>query len=251
VSGADLLVRLAEAGCQVTLRPDGRLSLRPKPPPDLLAEALQHREELARLCVQTKGIGEKGGVGPIGSPAAPPPPARPVGSRPTRPGAFTGDPPAPAVHPGAVTTLAELELAGCRPTLELHGDLDLDGCPPHLRVRAERQYHDICALLSYRALLEGLWPVEPPLPPRGSLERERLDRLQQEMLAGLERAALMRPPSWTADPGKGGAAALRPTACCFCSCCGGRAFWTEANAAKAKGWRCATCHPPPPDAQEG
>jgi len=73
----------------------------------------------------------------------------------------------------------------------------------------------------------------------------------RDHLAGLEKAALQRPPSW-AD-----AAAVPPPGA-WCGCCtrarperGGR-WWTPTaprtdGLAPGPGWRCCACHPPPPD----
>jgi hypothetical protein len=54
-------------------------------------------------------------------------------------------------------------------------------------------------------------------------------------LAGLQTAALQRPPSWSE-------AAALPSAGAWCSCCRGQRWWCEAVA--PKGWRCWQCHPP-------
>ncbi len=78
--------------------------------------------------------------------------------------------------------------------------------------------------------------AEPVLPPEGSPERDRLDRMQRRMQRGLLDAAMRRPPAWS-DPG------APPTPGCRCvRCCGGR-WWCEAGEAP-RGWRCRTCHPP-------
>src|SRR6185437_12926450 len=88
--------RLQDAGCTLKLLPDGRVRLRgpgdpPQPiPPDLITEARQHRDDIAKLLSETAG-------------EAP---------RATRPGALAGDPPAPVVDPKASRTLVILELAG-------------------------------------------------------------------------------------------------------------------------------------------
>ena len=152
MSAAVLLARLTAAGCRVTLRPDGRISLRPAPPPDLLAEARQHRDELARLCAAT--------TPKVDAPSKP---------RPTRPGALPDDLPAPVVDPEASHTLVILELAGAQPSLQPDGRWRLahpEHVSPELRAAALLHQDDICALLVYRALLEKRWPVEAePLPP--------------------------------------------------------------------------------------
>lgn len=59
------------------------------------------------------------------------------------------------------------------------------------------------------------------------------DRLRD----GLRRGALQRPTAW-AD------ATALPTRGASCSCCDGARWWREEEA--PKGWRCRTCHPPPP-----
>jgi hypothetical protein len=46
---AAVLARLDEAGVRLGIRQDGGISLRPIPPPDLLAEARRHRDHLAHL----------------------------------------------------------------------------------------------------------------------------------------------------------------------------------------------------------
>jgi hypothetical protein len=53
-------------------------------------------------------------------------------------------------------------------------------------------------------------------------------------LRGLLNAAMKRPPGW-ADP------AAVPDANTLCSCCDDRRWWAD-----PLGWRCWTCHPPPP-----
>ena len=97
-------------------------------------------------------------------------------------------------------------------------------------------------------------PANPPNPPPGLPRRlgelgalggghhsERKNEVEgvtvkEAELAGLRRAALQRPPSWT-DP------AAAPWPGCWCSCCHLGRWWTEA--AEPRGWRCWTCHPPP------
>jgi hypothetical protein len=152
VNADALLARLTAAGCHVTLRPDGRISLRPPPPPDLLAEARQHRDELARLCAGTT----------ITYVEASEP-------RLFKPGVCPGDPPAPVVDPEASRTLVILELAGARPTLRPDGQWGLgrpEHASPELRAAAQLHQDGISALLVYRASLEKHWPVEAePLPP--------------------------------------------------------------------------------------
>jgi hypothetical protein len=71
----------------------------------------------------------------------------------------------------------------------------------------------------------------PPLPEPGTPERERMDRDQAAMVAGLLHVARMRPASW-----KG--AAGRFFAGCFCTDCGGACWWGDAD-----GWHCAACYP--------
>lgn len=77
--------------------------------------------------------------------------------------------------------------------------------------------------------------AEPALPPRGTPDRDRLDRRHAETVRGLLDMAMQRPVSW-ADP------AALPSAGCWCSCCQGRSWWSERT--EPKGWRCSTCHPP-------
>ena len=60
-------------------------------------------------------------------------------------------------------------------------------------------------------------------------------RMKREALAGMMRAALQRPPSWSD-------AAAVPWPGCWCSCCRLGRWWTEVR--EPRGWRCWTCHPP-------
>jgi hypothetical protein len=76
---------------------------------------------------------------------------------------------------------------------------------------------------------------KPGWPDPGTPERVRLDERHSASLAGYQRAALMRPPSW---PG----ADRAPSPGAWCSCCGGKAWWREAEG--ASGWCCTICHPP-------
>ena len=78
--------------------------------------------------------------------------------------------------------------------------------------------------------------AEPALPPEGSPERERQDRMQRRMVRGLLDTAMQRPPAWS-DAGS------RPTPGCRCARCRGGRWWCEAGEAP-RGWRCWTCHPP-------
>jgi hypothetical protein len=165
MSAATLLARLTAAGCRVTLRPDGRVSLRPAPAPDLLAEARQHRDELARLIAATTPAGAGAASAEAAAPTAKAPP-RP---RRTHPSVCLGDPPTPIVDPEAARTLCILELADAEPGLCPDGQLGLahpERASPDLRATAQLHRDDICALLAYRALLEKRWPIEvEPLPP--------------------------------------------------------------------------------------
>jgi hypothetical protein len=161
LTAAAVLAQLTTAGCRLTLRPDGRISLRPAPPPALLALAREHRDELARLVAATHAS--------AGTPSVEATPEPPPTPRPTRPGVCPGDPPAPAVDPDASRTLTILELAGAHPSLQPDGTLVLahpERASSDLRAEARQHQDDICALLAYRALLEQLWPVTAePLPP--------------------------------------------------------------------------------------
>jgi hypothetical protein len=71
----------------------------------------------------------------------------------------------------------------------------------------------------------------PPLPELGTPERERLDRDQAAMVAGLLHVARVRPSSWRGE-------AARPFVGCFCADCGGKRWWCGDG-----GWHCAKCHP--------
>lgn len=165
MSATTLLAQLTAAGCRVTLRPDGRVSLRPAPPPDLLAEARQHRDELARLVAAATTSASAEAPGAEATAPAVETPPRP---RRTRPGALPGDPPAPIVDPSATRTLVILELAGAAPRLGPDGRLTLDhpqSVSPDLRAAATLYQDDIVAILEYRALMEATFPVTAePLP---------------------------------------------------------------------------------------
>jgi hypothetical protein len=163
VSAAALLARLTASGYRVTLRPDGRVSLRPAPPPDLLAEARQHRDELARLVAATASAGAEVPSEEAAAPAAKAPPT----PRLTRPGALPGDAPAPIVDPAATRLLTILELAGVAPRLTPDGQLELASpelVTPETRAAVREHQDDIIAILDYRRLLEIAFPVtgEPP-----------------------------------------------------------------------------------------
>lgn len=162
MSAAAILAQLIASGCRVALRPDGRVSLRPAPPQDLLALARQHRDEIAQLVASTTDAC----MAASSAKATSPPTEAP---RNTRPGAFPGDPVAPVVLPEAIRILTILELAGTQPSLRSDGSLVLahpNRVSPELRDDAQRHAADIAALLRYRALLEELWPVTAqPLPP--------------------------------------------------------------------------------------
>ena len=101
--------------------------------------------------------------------------------------------------------------------------------PPSAHDAAELAHEAAVMQAAREAEAAGAYPVQPEAEHRAAL-------------AGLMRAALMRPPSW-AD------ATTWPTPGAWCGCCsrqqpeaGGR-WWQEAEA--PKGWRCATCYPPP------
>ena len=167
MTAAALLARLTAAGCRVTLRPDGRISLRPAPPPDLLAEARQHRDELARLVAATTYAGAEEPRAEAAAPAAKAPP-RP---RLTRPGVCPGDPPAPVVDPAATRVLIILELAGAAPCLASDDRLGLahpERVSAELRAAATLHQDDIEAILAYRRLLEITFPVTGEAPPQNS-----------------------------------------------------------------------------------
>ena len=75
---------------------------------------------------------------------------------------------------------------------------------------------------------------EPLWPDPGTPERTRLDERNAAIVTGYRRAALKRPPSWSDS-------AALPSPGCWCSCCDGQRWWSEADG--PKGWRCWTCHP--------
>ena len=77
--------------------------------------------------------------------------------------------------------------------------------------------------------------AEPPMPPPGTPERERVDRLHRDMVAGLLAAAMGRPASW------GHPTPHDPPPGCACTLCHGRRWWSRDRC----GWCCSTCHPPP------
>jgi hypothetical protein len=101
--------------------------------------------------------------------------------------------------------------------------------PPSADDTAELAYEAAAIQATREAEAAGAYPVLPEAEHRAAL-------------GGLMRAALMRPPSWPN-------ATYRPTPGAWCGCCGrnppaeGGRWWQEAEA--PKGWRCATCYPPP------
>jgi hypothetical protein len=165
MSASALLAQLTAAGCRVSLRPDGRVSLRPPPPPDLLAEARQHRDELARLVAATTSASAEAPNADAAAPAA----KAPKRPRLTRPGVCPSDPPAPVVDPESTRILVICELAGAAPHLGPDGRLTL-GHPQRvsddMRAAATLHQGDMEAILEYRALLERLFPVSAEPPPR-------------------------------------------------------------------------------------
>jgi hypothetical protein len=89
-----------------------------------------------------------------------------------------------------------------------------------------------------RAAIQG----EPPLPPVGSPERDRLDTRQAETVRGLLEAAMVHPSCFA------GEARRPPPAGSFCSGCRGRRWWFPARPATdvtgpSAHWRCAACRP--------
>ena len=101
--------------------------------------------------------------------------------------------------------------------------------PPPADAAAELAHEAAAMQAAREAEAAGTYPTLPEAEHRAAV-------------AGLMRAALMRPPSW-ADTTTG------PTPGAWCGGCsrhyaeaGGR-WWREAEA--PKGWRCATCYPPP------
>jgi hypothetical protein len=167
VSAAAVLAQLTAAGCRVTLRPDGRVSVRPAPAPDLLALARQHRDEIAQLVASATDACTSASSAEAAPPAAEAPPD-------TRPGVCPGDPPAPIVDPEASRVLTILELAGAEPGLQPAGRLELahpERASPDLRAAAQHHQADIAAMLTYRTGLEKRWPVTAE--PRASKANDR------------------------------------------------------------------------------
>jgi hypothetical protein len=90
-----------------------------------------------------------------------------------------------------------------------------------------------------RAAIQG----EPPLPPEGTRERERVDQRQAETVRGLLAAALVRPSCFAGEVRR------PPPAGSYCSACRGRRWWFPARpatdgTAPSPHWRCAACRPP-------
>lgn len=81
-----------------------------------------------------------------------------------------------------------------------------------------------------RLVLTGRQPSPDLLHALAGAKAELLEHL---VLAGLRRAALMRPPAWT------GGQEARPWPGCWCGGCGGTVFRRT-----TEGWCCASCRNP-------
>ena len=75
---------------------------------------------------------------------------------------------------------------------------------------------------------------EPPMPPRGTPEREKMERKHAEATKGLAAVAMIRPPTWAG-------AAAAPMRGVKCSACAGSKWWQAAH--YPTGWSCSTCYP--------
>jgi hypothetical protein len=154
----------------------------------------------------------------------------------------------------AAAALARAEAAGIRLRLRPDGGVRMEAAvqpPPDVLTDLRRWREDVAHLLAAR---EGRAGAPPPDPEAAAMQAFReaesagayLPLPEAEHRAattGLMRAALMRPPAWGERPD------CRPPPGAWCGCCGrnppsyGGRWWQEANA--PKGWRCATCYPPP------
>jgi hypothetical protein len=99
----------------------------------------------------------------------------------------------------AAALLARAEAAGVR--LEAAGDrlrlVSAKSPPPALLHDLAGAKAELLALLECRAdaaAERAAILAEPPMPPRGTPARERMDREQAAIVAGLLNAAAIRPP---------------------------------------------------------
>jgi hypothetical protein len=162
----------------------------------------------------------------------------------------------------AAAALARAQAAGL--TLTVDGDrLRWRGPQPSAELLATLRAHkpELLALLAANdapaatpgRAASGALVLQPAIPEQAKAERADREAIAEvdggasparwkladhmrhaEVLRQIQRAALMRPPSWP-DTG------TPPTLGAFCSCCGGRRWWRERG--QPRGWRCATCHP--------
>jgi hypothetical protein len=163
----------------------------------------------------------------------------------------------------AARAIARAEAAGVRLRLRPDGTVRMEAAaPPPADVLADlrRWRDDVARLLVAR----DRRPECGPMPP-GEHDAAEAAAMAQHYAAepsarpylpsdpdplrdGLLAAALMRPPAWD-----GGA----PPRGAWCSCCGrsnpqaGGRWWQPRNPRSdglglGPGWRCMTCHPPPP-----
>jgi hypothetical protein len=230
VSAAAAIAQAEAAGLRLWLRPDGQVEVEAaKPlPPDVLAELRRWREDVAHLlALRGAAAGQQSETAVWLSSIARSIRAaladgavraadedgwllllRPDGRR-------------TVVRPETVAQLAE---AGILPTL-----LAAVGEPAGDDPDADAE----------RAAIQG----EPPLPPEGTPERERLDTKQAEAVRRLLETALVRPSCFA------GEARRPPTAGSHCATYRGRRWWFPARPAKdgttpSPHWRCAACRPP-------
>lgn len=145
--------------------------------------------------------------------------------------------------------LGRLAVAGVTITVDEAHNLRLNSekpPPADLLVEARAMKAELMALLHAEAANDQADPLDaaeaaaiictdyaapPPGQPWHIVDYQRHKR----HLAGLQAAALQRPPSWS------GADAL-PGAGAWCLCCRGEVFEL---AASGTGWCCTRCHPAP------
>jgi len=145
---------------------------------------------------------------------------------------------APPAHPAGLAGLAGLAISrGGAAILRPAPAGDVTQAPPLAAPDPDFAHERAVIAGTMRAEAAGALPVKSPADHR-------------DHLAGLERSALQRPPSW-AD------ASAVPSRGAWCGGCsrhrpeGGGRWWAAANPRTdglgvGPGWCCATCHPPPP-----
>jgi hypothetical protein len=236
VSAAAAIARAEAAGIRLRLLPNGQVEAEASAPlpPDALKELRRWRDDVAHLLALRAAAG--------GQSAEPPPSPEPdvwlAGiARSIR----------SALADGAVrVTDSEGWLVLVRPdgrrvavTPHVAAQLAEAGLLPRLPGAVAEPGGDDPDAEAERAAIQA----EPPLPPEGSVERERLDAEQARTVAGLLAASRAWPSCFE------GSADRPPPKGAHCSACRGRWWWIPRSpksdaTAPSSHWRCSTCWPP-------